>query len=413
MERQLLNLGRELGRAQDERLRDSLDHEGGRARLVRSMEPKPRRWVVPGLGAAAFALAAFAALWLSASTPLEFRVGGGTGPVELGQRLRAPSNAGLDVRFTDGTKLELLGGTEASVVRTDSRGATVRVEQGTLRASVVHREDTSWRIEAGPFVVDVIGTRFEAEWQQQTERFSLRLKEGAVTVSGPVVGTKRTVRAGETLNVSCREGELALVRGGAEPERSLKPATSDSARDAGIPESSEVGPKPASSSSSRPTSGAPPVVPDYRGLARSNEYERALRAAERAGFDELCRTASADDLLVLGDAARLAGSPGRAEQAYRAVRDRFAGANAARAGFLLGRLAFDGRGAYGEAARYFALSLLEEPNGSFSRDASGRLVESLDRSGDATGAKAAAERYLERYPEGPHANLARTLLARP
>jgi TolA-binding protein len=415
MESPYVAFGREIGRAQDERLRESFDQERGRARLLSSLESKPCRWHAPVLAAAALALVMAGVLWLRADAPLEFRVAGEASGVEPGRILRAPARSPLQVTSSDGSRFELFAGGEASILRTDARGATVRVEQGTLRASVVHGSSTKWRVEAGPFVIDVIGTRFDAAWQRDSGRFSLILREGAVSVSGPVVGSKRTVRAGETLTVSHRDGELALVRSGAELERAPAPRPANAA----LESSASGGPAPTTESanaSTHPPNSPPPSAAeslDFRALARSNEYEEALRMAERAGFEALCETANADDLLLLGDAARLAKSPERAEQAYRAVRKRFGGSNAARAGFLLGRLAFDGRGAYAEAARYFALSLLEEPNGPFSRDAAGRLVEALDKSGDVTGAKAAAERYLERYPQGPHSSLARTLLARP
>jgi hypothetical protein len=411
MEPFLVNLGRELARAQDKRLHGSIDWEAGRARLLDRSATKPRRPVLAVLAAAAvLCLALSLALFPRDPAPLEYRVVGARDPGNLRQRLVVPANEELSLAFSDGTELTLRENTEAHVVSADHRGATLRVEAGTLRAEVVHRKDANWSVLIGPFSIDVLGTRFETSWQAETQRFSLLLTEGSVSVSGPVVGTKRTVSAGETLSVSCRDGELALLRD--RSDVTLAPVPAPPAASAVVVPKAPHGSATASSPLATPLNEPDPAA-DFRRLARSNQYARALEAAERADFTALCRNARAADLLLLGDTARLAGNAERAEQAYQAVRSRFSGSNAAQAGFLLGRLAFDERSAYGEAARYFALSLLEEPGGPFSREAAGRLVESLDRSGDTTGAKAAAGRYLEQHPDGPHAKLARALLARP
>jgi transmembrane sensor len=413
MDPYLVTLGRDLARAQDERLRGSIDRQLGRARLLDRFAVKPPRSAVVALvAAAALCLALSFLLFFRDPVPLEYRVVGARESGALQERLIAPANEELKLAFSDGTELALIEKTEARVVNVDHRGATLRVARGTLRAAVVHRKDAQWRVHIGPFSIDVLGTRFETSWQAETQRFSLFLREGSVSVSGPVVGMKRVISAGETLNVSCHEGELALLRarGDTAPVLPSTPAP--------VPTSIATAPETARGGASVPSAlAAPPDAPDFaadfRSLARANQYALALDAAERADFGALCRTGKAADLLLLGDTARLAGNTQRAQQAYQAVRTRFNGATSAQAGFLLGRLAFDGRAAYGEAARYFALSLLEEPSGPFSREAAGRLVESLDRSGDVTGARAAAGRYLERHPDGPHAKLARALLARP
>jgi transmembrane sensor len=413
MEPYLVNLGRELARAQDEQVRGSVDMERGRALLLGSFTAKSRRPLVVALvAAAALTLALSFSLLRRDPVPLEYRVGGASESGRLQQPLLSSANEELKLAFSDGTELALLGQTEARVVSTDHRGATLRVERGTVRAAVAHRKDTQWQVRIGPFAIDVLGTRFETSWHAETQHFSLFLKEGSVSVSGPIVGTKRVVSAGETLDVSCREGELALLRArsdtvAAPPPAPAPPPTSS------VATAEPAGERGTLASPPRASASTPEGFPDFRRLARSNQYALALDAAERAGFETICRTGKPLDLLLLGDTARLAGNARRAEQAYQSVRARFGGSDAAQAAFLLGRLAFDERGAFAEAARYFALTLLEEPSGAFSREAAGRLVESLDRSGDVTGARAAAQRYLERHPDGPHAKLSRALLARP
>jgi len=137
-----------------------------------------------------------------------------------------------------------------------------------------------------------------------------------------------------------------------------------------------------------------------------------VRAAEHVGWSRVCRTANAVELLSLADAARLSGETSRAVEALLILRQRFPGSTSAATGaFSLGRLAFEKRGAYTEAARWFATYLDEQPRGPLMGDAVGRLMEARDRAGDHTAARRDAERYLERFPAGPYAGTARTILA--
>jgi TolA-binding protein len=122
-------------------------------------------------------------------------------------------------------------------------------------------------------------------------------------------------------------------------------------------------------------------------------------------------TASQSELLGLADAARVVGETDQAVTLLTTLRRRFPGsANAAAAAFSLGRIAFERRGAYSEAVRWFSTYLEEAPNGPLMGDAVGRLMESRHRKGDRAGAHADAERYLRRFPRGPYASLATRLL---
>jgi hypothetical protein len=64
-----------------------------------------------------------------------------------------------------------------------------------------------------------------------------------------------------------------------------------------------------------------------------------------------------------------------------------------------------------EAAAWFETYLREEPQGLLAREASGRLIESYRGAGNLGAAHGAASRYLARYPDGPHAAIARQALA--
>ena len=113
--------------------------------------------------------------------------------------------------------------------------------------------------------------------------------------------------------------------------------------------------------------------------------------------------------MALGDAARLAGNPDRAQVAYAAVRARFDGPLAAQVAFLLGRLSLHERREYAAAARLFDAYLREQPDGPYAREAAGLRAEALDLAGDHAAARSAAASYLARFPDGPFAPRARAL----
>ncbi|APR83493.1 Dihydrolipoamide acyltransferase [Minicystis rosea] len=322
----------------------------------------------------------------------------------------------------------LAPGGRARVASVSAEGAEIALERGSLDLAVVHREATRWMVRVGPFQVHVIGTRFETSWDPVTEQFSVALREGAITVSGPVVGDARSVRAGERLTVSPATGTLAssaidaaVVLPSSAPSASapvvsapapiepmpIEPiAPPSSAR---VPEAEPIAPRP-SASAPAPAAREPST---WRALSLDGKYKEALAAAQREGFDAICGSARASDLYALGEAARLGGDATRAAQAFTALRTRFPGsAEAASAAFILGRVAQDRRKDHASAAAYFMAYLSEQPGGPFAAEAVGRLLEARDRMGDEEGARRAAERYLASYPSGSYAAYARRVLAR-
>jgi hypothetical protein len=370
------------------------------------LRPKARRfpaaWAAVAL-AASFVLGVFGWTIYRQRAAIRFDTGTEHAAGQVGALLSSPGSEPLPVQFSDGTSLSMAAATRARVTEISARGATVVLEEGSMSMAVVHRDATRWHVAAGPFTVLVTGTKFDVRWSKAEETLALDLHEGSVTVLGPSLGaTGRRVLPGESLRVTVPP--VGIVAPGQRPSVAAEPpgatremATGQAAHGDGV------------------KIGAGDIKGAGRGswkqLALEGRYADALAAAEGEGFEATCRRASAADLLLLGDTARFAGSPRRAEQALELVRATPGATHeAAMSAFTLGRIEYDDRRNYQGAARWFQSYLREEPSGGLAREAAGRLIEAQRAAGDMAAARESANAYLRRYPAGPHASLARTVL---
>jgi transmembrane sensor len=109
--------------------------------------------------------------------------------------------------------------------------------------------------------------------------------------------------------------------------------------------------------------------------------------------------------MLLSDALRFAGRRADASGCYLSARRRFAGSpSAALAAFALGVMSAPAI----EAGAWFETYLSEAPQGPLAAQALGRLLEGQHTAHDPRAA-ATAKRYLQAWPDGPHAALARLL----
>lgn len=391
MTRELKRLEK-LGPTIDAELQSRDDLTDVRKRLegrVREKKRVPMLAVLAPIAAAAAIVLAFFVL----RRPLTITVS--DSPATAGTFVAADA-APVPIRFNDGTEISVQPNARARVVAVTHDGARVVLERGAVNAHVIHRANADWHVAAGPFDVHVVGTKFSASWDPTSEVFRIDLIEGAVVVSGGMLNGGSRVVGGETLKIDVRGGHMDLVKTSSltaaapanEPVQEIAPT--------------KIDPPPAA-----PTTPAARV---WQPLATSGKYNAALEAAKQLGFTHECEHGTAGDVLLLGDTARLAGDVPHAQEAYRAVRKRFPKSGpASTAAFALGRIAFEKQHAYGEAATWFETAYRE--GGPFARDAAGRLIEAKKAAGDLDGARAAARTYLDRWPTGPHATLARGLVS--
>lgn len=386
-------LGRAAANLQDERT-DAIVEEA-RARFVdgaprRSTRPSPRaRRRTFALSLVAVVAVAAAVLFLLRSrepSVLTFQVA--TRPGVANQWVVAPAGSEVPMQFSDGTTVLLGAGSRGNVEAISPAGARVRIETGTAIVSVPPRAGARWTFDVGPFAVTVTGTRFDVGWEASKEVFDLEVRDGSVRVTGPKIAGERAVVAGQKLRVALAiSGDL------------VTPPPIESALPAPAPTPTVT------DSTSKPRAPSPPP---WRDLAKSGRYAEALAEATPT-FDAICARDAADDVMLLGDTSRLGGDAVRAKKAYASVRSRFPGtSSAAVASFALGRLAAQ-EGSHGDAARWFETYGVEAPSGPLAREALGRAMEAREQVSDGPTARRHAATYLAKYPEGPHAKLARKI----
>lgn len=417
----LVRLGREVASVQDRRAEPIVPSVAA-LRLTTALAVPRTRTIRRRAAVALLALAAVAAVALSfvgrSSPPLTFARAGAEGRV--GEWMAPAPGVELPLAFSDGSVVTLAPAARARVASVEATGAVLVLERGELDVAVVHRPGTRWRIELGPFTVDVTGTRFSLSWKPETEALRLRLDEGSTRVTGPGLGVGRVLAPGEILEVGGAAPATATPSSGATvptpasgaPSIPIASSSASSAATAtGAPGAAIPRPAP---SAAAPGASDVPAQPAWRDLAAAGSYGAALRRAQSEGFEALCEKLDVADLAMLGDTARLAADVVSASKAYLALRRRFpASPAAASAAFMLGRLALDQSAAPDAAVRWFRAYLTEAPSGAFAREATGRLMEALERSGDPAGAKTIARRYVEAWPTGPLADRARVLLEAP
>lgn len=418
LSRCLEHLGRAVGGASDR-----ASEEAGRAAVDRArrafLAPRP---VKPASRARALVVLAAAGAVVAAvvigvrardagGRPISFEIAsssprpGVPRPGVVGEWVAADPGAPLPLHFSDRSALTLAPAARLRVTTTNPRGADLLIERGAVHAVIAHAAGAArWAVRAGPFEVRVTGTVFDAAWDPVTESFELAMEEGTVIVTGPLIPPDRAIVAGERLRVSVRDARMELTKGPPEAASAIPAVSAAPSADPPAPPP----PVARSADTAPPQHVEPPPPPSWKTLATAGKYRDALTAAEAAGLEREMGRASTGDLLLLADAARLGGNPAAARRALLEARSRGARGHTA---FLLGKIAADQGGSAGEALSWMETYLREQPSGAFAEQALGRVVELSRRDPDAS-ARAAA-RYLARYPGGPHAALARTLVTSP
>jgi hypothetical protein len=387
-------------------------HLEGRARLLSAVDKmgKPRTpWRARSVMVLATAAAATGAVVFfvraSAPTPIAWHVENGPSGSQSYVSI-PPTGPSARFVFDDGSNVALLPGSRGRVAETTPTGAKVVLEQGQAHVHVVHRDRTSWIVDAGPFDVRVTGTDFVVAWAADAETLDVWMNTGGVLVKGPVVRDAQPLSAGQHLRARIREATVQIDE--MPPPEPAKAALMDAAPASGGPPVLSV--DALASVPPQATTGVPAAAGSWSKLVSSGDFARVVRDAEAEGVSRAVSTRSLADLRALGDAARYQGNATLARGAFKAIRTRFPSSGEARtAAFLMGRVAEEQDQAADEALRWYDRYLAEAPGGEFAGDALGRKMILVSKLQGRDAARPLADRYLQRFPSGHYAAAARDL----
>jgi hypothetical protein len=321
--------------------------------------------------------------------------------------ISAPAAHAVGVSFSDGSHIDVLALSQLRIDDSTATGARVHLERGRIEVQAVHRSHSSWIFLAGPYEVQVTGTKFELSWDPTAEAVSLRLIEGSVKVRSPLLETAISVRAGQHFTGDRQNTSFTVDESGSNA------APPDSAPSAAVIAPSATAmhgvPEVPSESAPSPSAKAPPSE-SWSKLVAAGRYGDVLEQATTAGIAGCLSTCSPQDVRALSDAARFKGRSELAERSLLALRQRFAGTGDGRtAAFYLGRLS-ESRGAMAAAERWYGVYTGEAPSGQYAAEALAGSMRAVKASRGAAAARPLAEQYLKRYPEGVEIKTARRIM---
>ncbi len=383
---------------------ESALRQGVLAGAERRVRVRRRRAVAAAAAGIALVVSVGAGNWMGQSrqAAIQFRLLPGAALGRVGAYVAPTGDAPLDLKFNEGSLVELQPGARARVAETTARGATVLLETGRAVVDVVHRERAEWTIMAGPYSVHVHGTAFTVEFDPKTQLFELMMRSGVVSVEGPGIsqpveirGAQRFVhRAG--LGLETPESKVAIAAPGSVDAAPVAVPSADA---------SSIGVHSGAISTSVAS-----AAPTWEALVRRGEYSAVLRDAERRGIPQVLSTATAAEVMALANAARFSGRVSVGREAYLALRQRFSGtAPASSAAFLMGRLMESGSPL--EARRWYERYEQEAPKGALVAEAMGRRLLLTQTLGSRVEVQRLAEDYVRRFPDGPYAGVARKIVA--
>ena len=339
--------------------------------------------------------------------PIEYRVAWAAAPAPIGKYVAPETKEPLDLRFSEGSVVQLEPGARARVARTTTHGATVLIETGGAHVNVVHRPATDWTILAGPYTVRVTGTAFNLDFESATQKFELKMQSGVVTVDGP--GLTHPVEVARDQKFVHYVGDVTFEKEDPHAtEVATDAAATKSLHEDGATES--VAARRPSLANNDPSNAREPLVKGgWAAEVARGEYASVLKKANETGWSQVLEGANAQDLMAVANAARFLGRSEASREAFQALRRRFKGSAAAlSATYLLGRLSESG--STKEALSWYVQYEREAPNGPLIAEAVGRQLLLLQATGDRSGTERLAREYVSRFPDGPYAGVARKIV---
>lgn len=360
------------------------------------------------------------------------------------QRLFA-ANSEVVLHAGEAERMTLEPGARARVLQATPHHVALTLEQGTLRARLSTDAEHSAAIHVGPYrLASRNAASFTVDWNPSHQRLKVQVTDGSVVLFDSASGVEQQhLFAGQHVDTSFAPRGHDTSRPARSPlpdtavrvkktpngvdvlrdirERNDRSASKDAADSLREEEQAWLKTVPGDTRSGEagfgeirsgmePAKVQPSTALSWRRLAEEGQYRAAVEEATRVGFDVVTAAASASDLLLLADAARLGGAIPQAKKVLKHLRERHVShPNAAVAAFTLGRIAQEIDGDDRTAIRWYRTYLRQEPRGQMAEGARARLLKAEIRVGTRTSAKAAAREYLTHHPEGSSASVARSL----
>jgi transmembrane sensor len=388
----------------------------GLDRLLRSVGAMPHssvrhvRWRSVVLAAAAFALVA-GGLWLVLARPaakaVAFKVEGAelTNPNYVVALNESPAK----MNFTDGSSVELMPAARVRIQQLTASGATMVLERGRAVTNVVHRSASKWKLLAGPFEINIVGTRFKTDWDPATESLTVDLYQGSLQIDGQRLGESAVLQKGQRFRAVGHKASWSIS-----PIDDANDAASAASVASDVSQRKpESGAKVAAAvlSARAAVAAVAPARSTQSGWAAAmakGEFSRVVSEAEARGVAMCLDQCSTSDVRLLADAARYTRHFELSEQALGALRRRAPG-EAPAAAYLLGVLN-ESQGRSMAALRWYEQCVAEAPTSRVVSEAQAGRLRMLVATNQLDAAKAAARQYLADYPRGVGESTARKLL---
>ena len=131
--------------------------------------------------------------------------------VEQQGYLRSAPGARPTLTFSDGTVLKLAEHARMRLTRVHAHGARLTLEDGQVRAEVVHKPEADWDFEAGPFLVEVKGTVFSLAWSGQAGKLDVALETGRLNIRTPFAEQPVALGSGQRLIVTLADKHVDII----------------------------------------------------------------------------------------------------------------------------------------------------------------------------------------------------------
>jgi hypothetical protein len=364
-------------------------------------------------GIAALVLISFVIAWSKFASPhdITFTIGEGSEGGVLNQWIEAPDNATSSVRFEGGTRVSLLPKAEASVEAADSEQVRIHLSVGKINADVKRNGRTKWLIVAGPYTVEVIGTKFSVAWEPTAAHFNVVVERGVVLINGKNI-ERSGVYLAQGYCLSANRNKVSVEPVASNLQDPRDPANLSNANQAAedfINVDSDTDSNKGASTNVHRRENAEHLVSEetsWISLYEHKQYRRAVDVAKKIGLSKLSLGLNDTRLWQLIDAARSAGETDLSVSLLTTFRERFSESKQAGiAAFLLGKILYDEKQQKAEASVWFERYLRESPDGLLAEEALGRLVTANRDMGRKETAKRYATEYLKKYPSGSFATI--------